>query len=148
MPQWRDGCVHTNPNPWNGNVHKVCRMLLLTLVVLQPLQKLQEDFLGHLASSTLQVGKPREPKVCLKLVSRGVKRPSNCQSVRILTQLQLCRLGQRILGCLSNEKMKTSSQYHAQIHNNNINKTKKTREHRSKPRCCCFANDKVISHDS
>ena len=83
-------------------------MLLLALVVLQPLQKLQEDLLGHLASSTLQICKPGQPEVCLKLMCGGIKWPPDCQSVWILTQLQLRRLGQRILGCLSKAKIETS----------------------------------------
>ena len=83
-------------------------MLLLALVVLQSLQKLQEDLLGYLASSTLQVGKPGQPEVCLKLMCSGVKWPPDCESVRILTQLQLRRLGQCILGCLSKAKIEPS----------------------------------------
>ena len=89
-------------------MHEVCRMLLLALVILQPLQKLQEHLLGHLASSTLKVGKPRQPEVCLKLMCGGVKWPPNRQCVWILTKLQLRRLGQCILGCLSKAKIETS----------------------------------------
>jgi hypothetical protein len=38
----------------------------------------------------------------------GVKWPPNRQCVWILTELQLRRLGQCILGCLSKDKIETS----------------------------------------
>ena len=63
VPEGGDGRVHANANPRNGHVHEVRRVLLLALIVLQPLEQLEENLLGHLAPSALQIGKPRQAKV-------------------------------------------------------------------------------------
>jgi len=81
-------------------VHEVRALLLLTLIILKTLQQLEENILGNLAASPLQVCESGQPKVSLEVMSCGVEGSPDGEGVRVLAELQLGGLGKGVLGAL------------------------------------------------
>ena len=82
----------TLTDSWNGHVHEV-RVLFLALVILESFKKLEECFLGNLATATLQIGKPGEPEIGVQVMGCRVERAPDGKSIRIRTELELGSLG-------------------------------------------------------
>ena len=100
VSQRGDAGVHPDADPGDGSVHEVRALLLLTLVILETLQELEEHVLGNLAASTLEVSKSGQPEVGLEVMSCGVEGSPDGEGVRVLAKFELGGLGEGVLGAL------------------------------------------------
>ena len=69
-------------NPGDGHMHKVV-FLLTVRVILKALQEFQQNLLGDLTPSSLEISEPCQSEMSVEIMSSGIKRPTNGQGIGV-----------------------------------------------------------------